>query len=150
MSANRRHTDVPELGFADLADACSRNPILRLQGRVHTMGFRMKRFNRAVRFISLDDDETMTVERVKRDRKTGQWHPTGQFMTIRWDRLDWITWHASGDPNGTWMKVTAVGEANFGRWEVRGTGVLDRETNVYELFADRAEALLAAHAKLGA
>lgn len=130
MSANRRHATAPELGWLDLKAAAGTKPF-RAQGRVHTDGDRVKRFNRAVRILDSNRENNgepvMTVMRVKFVRKLGLWVDTGETMRLRWETLDWISFKAAGDPNGTWMKVTVEGRSQFGPWTI------DEKNNVVHL-----------------
>lgn len=145
MSASRRHTDVVELGWADFYAACTHDPIARVQGRLPNG----KRFNRALRVLTLKSGITPggpTVEaaRVKWWSKGGIWIDTGETMLLEWKYVDWVTWKARNDPNGTWMKVTAKGRSNFGHFEVRGNSVVDTRDRSVVHHVNRGLAVIAA------
>ena len=140
-----------ELGWIDFLAACKESPIVRCQGRVYTRNSdgRMKRFNRALRVIP-DTEDKLTVEavRVKFSRKLGIWLDTAERMTINWSTLDWVSWKASGDPNGTWAKVTVTGRSNFGYYEVRGSSVVDMRDMSCTHHTNRGLAVIAAMRKV--
>lgn len=146
MSANRRHTDVSELGFTDMINVANTSPIIRVQG--FTDDTRGKRFNRAVRIIpstfKLGSDPTVMVMRVKWSRKLATYIDTGETMCLRWSRLNWITWKASGEANGTWCKVTAKGRTKFRHIEVRDTSTYNTLTGESVEYANRGLAVIAA------
>lgn len=156
MSANRRHATAPELGWLDLEAAIDSTDsgVFRAQGRVYTRDFRTKRFNRAVRFdgtTTRDGQPAMRVQRVRFNRRTGLWADFGETMTLRWDRLDWISFRAAGDPNGTWMKVTVEGQSDFGEYSVDEYGnLLHFDTGRIWAFGDRAEAVAEAVRRISA
>lgn len=156
MSANRRHAEAPELGWADLEAALTTTSgVFRAQGRVYTRGFPLVRFNRAVRLVRATErggDPAMVVERVRLDRKTGLWAGTGEEMVLRWDRLDWISFRPAGNPNGTWMKVTVRGESSFGEdWLVDGrNNLIHLPTRRMWAYADRSEAVAEAIRRISA
>ena len=111
MSANRRRvygTDESlsnEISFDRFLKLCRSEPIIRVQGR-SAPG---RRFNRAVLVLTDTATETsVEVERVRWDRQRGVFELTGQRMRVEWRSLDWVSWTATGDPNGTWLKVTTV------------------------------------------
>lgn len=117
MSANRRMTAVPEMTFSDFLERCRVQPIVRVQGKQEAStarNGRLVRFNRAVR---VDPNRVKTnrfgnpyiyVERVKWNRHEQCFVGTGEWMTVTWRCLDWITWDMSHDPNGEWLKVTGA------------------------------------------
>ena len=149
MSNNRRHTEVNELGWLDLMAACVEAPVLRVQGRVAVPNEgRMKRFNRALRIhpetATSGRNPTVLATRVKWDKKLGIWVDLDEQMTLEWATVDWLSWRASGDPNGTWCKVTVTGKAVFGHLEVRDATVYDINTGVQRHYSNRGLAVIAA------
>jgi len=122
MSDNRRRTgneagfDCPEeLSFEQFLARCLASPIVRIQGRAESTTRRrgqLVRFNRSVRVdigsarINAKGEPYVRVERVRWDWRKLKWVRTNRWFTATWRLLDWITWQATGDPNGTWVKVT--------------------------------------------
>jgi hypothetical protein len=149
MSSNRRHTDVNELGWLDLMAACAQEPILRVQGRICVPNEgRMKRYNRSVRIhpetSTKGKNPTVQATRVRWSKKLAIWLDTDETMTLEWNTVDWLSWKATGDPNGTWCKVTTTGKAVFGHLEVRDASVYDTTTEVARLYPNRGLAVIAA------
>lgn len=155
MSSNRRHTEVNELGWADLMAACSEAPILRVQGRVAAPNQgRMKRFNRALRIhpetSTSGSNPTVQATRVKWNKKLGIWIDLDEVMTLEWTTVDWLSWRATGDPNGTWCKVTVTGKAVFGHLEVRDSMVYDTVADITRHYPNRGLAVIAAIRQMSA
>lgn len=150
MSKNRRHTDIPELGWADFLAVCAHEPILRVQGRVRPGPYgKLVRFNRSVLVdvnsaTRTNQGPCVHAERVRWRQSLGIWRPFDIQMCLEWRCLDWVTWKAIGDPNGTWLKVTIEGQSSFGRYEVHGSAVVDRETRERYNYNSYGEALAAA------
>jgi len=126
MSYNRRRTgewpgiDCPEeLTFVEFLQRTDDNPIVRVQGKVFKRtkeSGRLVRFNLAVRVLS--DTEMVNehgvgvlAERVRWNWRAEKWETIIEdgspvIVTVTWAQLDYVSWVASGDPNGTWIKVT--------------------------------------------
>lgn len=126
MSENRRHVYADgevdnELTFEGFLDLCRTAAIVRVQGKVESKTKakgRLVRFNRAVlvypdsvRFGKRTDEPYVIAERVRWSPKEGIFVLTGVKMRLTWRLLDWVSWTATGDPNGTWLKVTEIGDA---------------------------------------
>lgn len=152
MSANRRHTDVIELGWLDFL-AASATKVIRVQGRRYSSELpgsdgRMKRFNQTFRLM--DDHEispagpSVHAMRVRRSRSTGEWVDVAE-TTLEWKSVDWISFKPTGDPNGTWLKVTVQDHSRFGEYDLFETRLIGPDGRV-QTFDDRAEALRAAFA----
>lgn len=155
MSSNRRHTEVNELGWLDLMAAANEAPILRVQGRVAVPNQgRMKRFNRALRLhpetVKMGKNPTVEATRVKWNKKLGIWVDLEETMTLNWATVDWLSWRATGDPNGTWCKVTVTGKARFGHLEVRDAMIYDTLTETTRHYANRGLAVIAAVRQMSA
>lgn len=117
MSANRRYSqDVEELTFEEFLDVCTRSPLVRVQGKQEgpTMNRgRLVRFNRVFEVrpdavVWREGDPYVRVRRMRWDRKLGAWVWRGEWYTLAWRLVDWVTWQLGGDPNGTWCKVNEV------------------------------------------
>lgn len=119
MSANRRHNaDVPEITLGEFLNRCRANPLMRVQGKVESAtrdAGRLVRFNRAV-CVYPDSVRVgphgphFRVQRIRWDPLRVAWVLMGEWMTLTWRLLDWVTPQLGGNPNGTWVKVTEVGE----------------------------------------
>lgn len=159
MSADRRHTAVPEIGWLDFLDACRSNPIVRVEGKdliaTQARG-RLTRFNRAVEIdlstVDLGDEGPATsprvhAYRVRRNPTTGEFTRTGDTMLVRWTELDWVSWQATGQPDGNRFKVTSTGRSAFGRFTIWERGeraaVYDEYTEKVIEFPNRAAAVRA-------
>lgn len=113
MSNDRRKTDVTELTFEQFVEMCATQPVVRVQGRNPPPTKRKGkgvRFNRSVEVLTdtaiLGRWPVVQAERVQWNPLICEYERIGERMTLRWQDLDWVTTQASGDPNGTWMKVT--------------------------------------------
>ncbi len=118
-SGNEPGLDCPdEWTFTEFIRVCTRDPIMRVQGRVEIPGFKLKRFNRSVRVLvntarTVNGERMVTAERVRWNWRAKCFQTltladkiTPITMTLKWSRLDWVTTQACNDPNGTWVKVT--------------------------------------------
>lgn len=129
MSDNRRRSgnepgrDCPtEVTFRQfMALVNSGLTILRVQGKIEDATKakgRLVRFNRSVRIkpdtfaYNADGDPYVVAQRIRWDWRSGCFvdllreDGTPWEHTLTWSQLDYITWQACGDPNGTWIKVT--------------------------------------------
>jgi hypothetical protein len=121
-AGNTPGVDCPEeLTFSEFLDIASVRPLLRAQGKSHdaTRAFgRLTRFNRSVRVLVHTADLDMSNPCVTAQRVKWNWrkecyedvrHPDGSLwmQLLTWSQLDYVTWEASGDPNGTWIKVVS-------------------------------------------
>jgi hypothetical protein len=117
MSANRRETgQVVEITFQEWLDACEERPMVRVQGKVESatqQQGRLVRFNRVCVVNPADvqwrdGDPYIRVQRMRWNKDRLEWEWKGEFMTLAWRLLDWVTWKINGDPNDTWVKVVEI------------------------------------------
>lgn len=123
MSANRKHTAVPELGWADWLRLLQDDPYVRAEGhdhaRTHEAG-RLVRFNRQVEVLTSTVDgltvKARTLRRVgeRRDLLV----PTNTIVELNWHELDWVSWEPWRSADGRRFKVTTEGQSTFGEFEV--------------------------------
>ncbi len=129
MSANRIRSgnapgiDCPtEITFDQFITACAHDGcIVRAQGKIEDATKargRLVRFNRSVLVdvttadFNADGNPYVIATRVRWNWRAEQYdivyRPDGTpwTHTLTWTQLDYVTWKASGDPNGTWIKVT--------------------------------------------
>lgn len=122
MSANRRRSgdvaghDCPdEVTFSQFIELCGCDPIVRVQGKqrdpTRARGA-LVRFNRAVRVhTNTATGGVVHATRVEWNWRTQSWdlkldkNGAPMMMIVTWSDLDWVTWTATGDPNGSWIKV---------------------------------------------
>jgi hypothetical protein len=157
MSAERRHTDVPELGWLDFIAACDEDDLVRVEGhdieKTHAAG-RLVRFNLAVQVMP----ETARwlhgqPPRVhaRRTRRVGDaLVPTDLTVELKWEEVDWVSWEPLANPNGRRLKLTVEGESNFGRLQVwEGGRLVDTVTRRVTDYGSHAKALAAALKLIG-
>ena len=117
MSANRRYSqDVEELTFEGWLEVCSEHPLVRVQGKVERSTKergRLVRFNRVFLVDVNDvvwagDHPYVRCRRMRWDRKAKVWRWRGEWHTLAWRLVDWVTWQLGGDPNGSWAKVSDI------------------------------------------
>lgn len=154
MSANRKHTDVLELGWLDFLAACEADPHVRVEGHdtiaTQAKG-RLVRFNRAVS-VRVETATSGKTPRVHADglRRAGEngdiLVPGGPTFTITWDELDWVSWNPTQSADGRRFKITHTGRSNFGTidlWE--GNRLVDRTSGlILGEYANRGLAVAAA------
>lgn len=154
MSANRKHTDVLELGWLDFLLACGDDPFVRVEGHdyARTMASsRLVRFNRAVQVLPstrVDGDlprvHAYTLRRI--GEKMQFLVPTSTQIVLAWDEVDWVSWDPGHRPDGRRFKITTTGQSVFGQYDLwEGTRLVERATGrVMGDFEDRTSAV--AHA----
>lgn len=169
MSADRRHTDVRELGWQDVLLACTRDPYVRAEGHddaaTQAKG-RLVRFNWAVQIhgvssedtplvpnaplalhaTSSDDVTPLALHATRLERHGDLLVPGHKRVVLTWSEWDWISWQPMLSPTGRRFKITHTGESSFGSLEIwNDTRIVDRRTNrVVGEYDDRAAAVVAA------
>jgi hypothetical protein len=149
VSAGRKHTLVPELGWVDWLTLCREDAYVRVEGHDNAAtaaAGRLVRFNRQVAVLpSTANGLTVHAEILKRTgERMDLLIPSGRTIELNWHELDWVSWEPHRSASGRRFKVTTEGASSFGEYELwNDCRVVHLHTRQVWDYGNRSEAMVA-------